>query len=59
LGTFRDIRKAVLDLEKIRDNRLFRLWGWGYTVVVRSDLKEAIEDAGITGCRFKRLAVFG
>lgn len=55
LGTFRDVRKAVLDITRIGDARLFRLWGWEMMVIVREDVKTAIEEAGITGGRFTRL----
>jgi hypothetical protein len=56
LGTFRDIRKAVLDLGKINDVPIFRLWGWDMAVV-RQDVKRTIEDAGITGCVFREIEV--
>jgi hypothetical protein len=55
LGTFRDVSKAVLDSTQIGNKRLFRLWGWRRMVLVREDVKEAIEDARITGCRFTEL----
>jgi len=55
LGTFRDVRKAVLDITRAGDARLFRLWGWEMMVIVREDVKTAIEDAGITGGRFTKL----
>lgn len=54
LGTFRDIYKCVLDRSQIAANRLFRLWGWS-TVLVREDVKAAIESAGITGCIFREV----
>lgn len=28
LGTFRDVKRVVLDPDKIGDAQLFRLWGW-------------------------------
>jgi hypothetical protein len=52
LGTFRDVTKMVLDSAKIGSRPLFRLWGWTLTVIVREDIKRAIEEAGITGCLF-------
>ena len=57
LGTFRDVQKAVLQGAKIAEVPVFRLWGWQMMVVVRGDVKEAMECAGITGCRFERLEV--
>lgn len=55
LGTFDNVVKVVLEVEKIADARLFRLWGWSPMVIVREDVKQAIEDAGITGCRFTKM----
>ena len=36
-------------------NRLFRLGEWKMMVLVGEDMKEAIEQAGITGCRFTEI----
>jgi hypothetical protein len=55
LGTFRDVTKTVLDKGKIGDAKIFRLWGWKMMVVLREDVKQAIEGAGITGCDFYKL----
>jgi hypothetical protein len=55
LGTFRDVTKAVLDTTKIGDVRVFRVWGWDVMVVVGGDVKQAIEEAGMTGCRFTEI----
>ncbi len=57
LGTFRDVRKPILDATKIGGIPVFRLWGWEAMVLIRSDIKHAIEDAGITGCRFTEVDV--
>lgn len=55
LGKFRDVRRAVLAVDQIPDRKVFRLWGWEEMVIVREDLKSAIEAAGITGCWFTEL----
>lgn len=52
LGTFRDVQRPILDVTRIGRVPVFRLWGWEVMVVIRGDIKQAIEDAGITGCRF-------
>jgi hypothetical protein len=57
LGTFRDVTKAVIDSTKLSDAPIFRLWGWEIMVVVREDVKQAIEEAGITGCVFREIEV--
>ena len=55
LGTFRDVTRAVLDTTQLGDVRAFRLWGWEMMAVVRGDVKQAIEEAGMTGCRFTEI----
>lgn len=57
LGTFRDVTRAVLDSKKIGDVPIFRLWGWEMMVMVREDVKQTIEEAGITGCVFREIEV--
>jgi hypothetical protein len=57
LGTFRDIPKLVLNSARVRDVPLFRLKGWELAVIVREDLKQAMEAATITGCRFVEVHV--
>lgn len=57
LGTFRDVTKAVIDSKKTGDIPIFRLWGWEMMVVVRENVMEAIEEAGITGCVFREIEV--
>lgn len=55
LGTFRDVKKAVLDKSKIGDGLIFRLQGWEVMVIVREDIKQEIEKAKITGCVFTEI----
>jgi len=46
-----------LDRAKIEAEKLFRIQGMSTHVVIRQDLKEAIEEAGMTGCEFEELQV--
>lgn len=55
LGTFRDVKKAVLDTSKIGDNQIFRLQGWEVMVVISQDIKEKIAKEKITGCVFTEI----
>jgi hypothetical protein len=57
LGTFHYVNNAILDVDKIGDARIFRLWGWEVMIIVREDVKQAIEEAGITGGGFLELQV--
>jgi hypothetical protein len=44
----------VINSDKIGDAPNFRLWGWDM-IIVREDVKQAIEEAGITGCVFHEI----
>jgi len=57
IGEISHVLKAVLRREAIGDARLFRVDEWEYIVVIREDVKEAMEGAGITGCWFWELEV--
>lgn len=48
---------SVLRRAPIGKARLFRVVNWGYLVVIREDVKEAIVAAGISGCKFVQLEV--
>lgn len=56
-GKLAGVFKAALKKGAIGDARLFRVDEWKYIVVVREDVKEAMEGAGITGCWFWELEV--
>jgi hypothetical protein len=50
-------RPIVLSEERIVDERIFRVMGMCGTIVVREDIKQAIEGAGFVGQRFDEVAV--
>jgi len=56
-GKIAGVWKAALRKEAISDARLFRVDEWKYIVVVREDVKRAMEEARITGCYFSELEV--
>lgn len=56
-GQIAGVWKAALRKEAISDARIFRVDEWKYIVAVREDVKQAIEEAGITGCYFLELEV--
>ena len=58
IGDFATRGPLCLVREKIENERLFRIQGDGLSVVIRQDLKEAIEEAGMTGCEFDELRVW-
>ncbi len=57
IGQISHVWKAVLRQEAIRNACLFRVEEWKYIVVVREDVKAAMEEEGITGCWFQELEV--
>ncbi|MFM9965207.1 MAG: imm11 family protein [Planctomycetaceae bacterium] len=46
-----------LKWDAIRNHQIFRIDGSSITLVVRQDLKEAIEEGGFSGCAFERMKV--
>lgn len=42
-----------IDPAKVGDARIFRPWGWTVALVVSEDLKNAMEEAGLTGTKFE------
>lgn len=56
-GKIAGVWKAALRKEAIGDARVFRVDEWKYIVVIREDVKRAMEEAGITGCYFLELEV--
>lgn len=55
LGKFRDVKRAVLNVNRIGEAPLFRLWGWETMIILREDLKARIEQANMKGCIFTEL----
>jgi hypothetical protein len=56
-GKIRAVWRAVLRREAIGEARVFRVDEYVYIVVIREDVKAAMEGAGITGCWFQELEV--
>jgi hypothetical protein len=51
VGEYRLVEGMRIDPSKVSGARIFRTWGWP-VLVVSEDLKEAMEQEGITGTRF-------
>ncbi|MFP2924519.1 imm11 family protein [Pyxidicoccus sp. 3LG] len=54
-GQYRVVSGLRIDPTKPGDARIFRPWGWTVALIVSEDLKEAMEDADITGTRFEEV----
>ena len=55
LGKFRDVKRAVLNVNRIGEAPVFRLWGWETMIILREDIKARIEQTNIKGCLFTEL----
>ena len=51
LGDYRVVEDLHIDPARVGDERFFRLKGWE-VLVVPAEIKQALEQAGLTGMRF-------
>jgi len=54
-GKYRDVRGMRIDPSQVGDAKVFRAWGWPIVLIVREELKEALERMGATGTSFKEV----
>jgi hypothetical protein len=54
-GTYKSVLGLRIDPSKVGDARIFRLWGWTGALIVREDIKAAMERLGVTGASFKEV----
>jgi hypothetical protein len=52
VGEYRFVRGMRIDPTKVEGARVFRPWGWTEALIVSEDLKQALEQEGLTGTRF-------
>ncbi|NOK11245.1 imm11 family protein [Corallococcus exercitus] len=55
VGKYRDVSGLRIDPAKVGDARIFRTWGWTVALIVAEDIKEALEQANITGVKFREV----
>ncbi|WP_375755886.1 imm11 family protein [Corallococcus exercitus] len=55
VGKYRDVSGLRIDPAKVGDARIFRTWGWTVALIVAEDIKEALEQANITGVTFREV----
>lgn len=53
VGQYRAVYGLRIDPTKVGDARILRPWGWTVALIVSSDIKEAMERAGVTGAKFE------
>ncbi len=55
VGKYRDVSGMRIDPSKVGDAKVFRTWGWSIALIVREDIKDALERLGATGTWFKEV----
>jgi hypothetical protein len=55
VGQYRDIYGMRIDTSKVGDAKVFRTWGWSIALIVREDIKDALERMGATGTWFQEV----
>lgn len=55
VGQYRDVYKMRIDPSKVGEAKVFRTWGWSIALIVREDIKEALERLGATGTKFEEV----
>jgi hypothetical protein len=55
VGQYRDVRGLRIDPSKAGDAKVFRTWGWPIALIVREDIKDALERMGATGLQFQEV----
>jgi hypothetical protein len=55
LGKFRDVRGMRIDPAQVGEAKVFRPQGWAIVLIVRDDLKDALERMGASGPLFQEV----
>ncbi|MCP3140214.1 imm11 family protein [Pyxidicoccus xibeiensis] len=55
LGKYRDVRGMRIDPSNVGDAKIFRPQGWAIVLIVREDIKDALEGMGATGTTFEEV----
>ncbi len=55
LGKYRNVRGMRIDPSQVGDVKIFRPQGWAIVLVVREDIKDALEGMGATGTTFEEV----
>ncbi len=55
VGKYRDIWGMRIDASQVGDAKVFRAWGWPIVLIVREEIREALERIGATGTAFEEV----
>jgi hypothetical protein len=52
VGQYRDVYGMRIDSSQVGDAKVFRPWGWPIVLIVREEIRDALERMGATGTKF-------
>jgi len=52
VGKYRDVWGMRIDASQVGDTKVFRAWGWPIVLIVREEIRDALELMGATGTKF-------
>ncbi|NMO14256.1 hypothetical protein HPC49_17620 [Pyxidicoccus fallax] len=55
VGKYRDVWGMRIDASQVGDAKVFRAWGWPIVLIVREEIREALERIGATGTTFEEV----
>ncbi len=55
VGKYRDVRGMRIDPSQVDDAKVFRPWGWAIALLVREEIKTALEHMGASGAEFEEV----
>ncbi|WP_375754341.1 hypothetical protein [Corallococcus exercitus] len=55
VGEYRDVWGMRIDASLVGDAKVFRTWGWPIALIVREEIRDALERMGATGTKFEEV----
>ncbi|MFY2558185.1 hypothetical protein ACN469_11175 [Corallococcus terminator] len=55
VGEYRDVWGMRIDASQVGDAKVFRPWGWPIALIVREEIRDALEHMGATGTTFQEV----
>ncbi|MBN8467326.1 hypothetical protein JYJ95_12440 [Corallococcus exiguus] len=55
IGEYRDVWGMRIDASQVGDAKVFRTWGWPIALIVREEIRDALERMGATGTKFEEV----
>ncbi|RKH18517.1 hypothetical protein D7X74_09395 [Corallococcus sp. CA047B] len=55
VGEYRDVWGMRIDASQAGDTKVFRTWGWPIALIVREEIRDALERIGATGTKFEEV----